>query len=501
MSVDRFAKSGLHVMAKPIGPICNLDCEYCYYLHKEDLYPGTSSWRMTPPTLDAFIRQYIETQPAGTEEITFAWQGGEPTLLGIEYFQRIVELQNKYQPTGRKIVNSLQTNGVLLTDEWCEFFAVHGFLIGISIDGPADLHDRYRYDKQGEPTFRKVLNGLKLLKKHRVEFNTLVVVNRHNGDHGRRVYTYLRDNGIKFLQFIPIVEPRGVGVHAEQQLATADFVTDGHASTGDWDHLVSSRSVRPAQFGRFLTEVFDEWVMRDVGQVFVQIFDQALSAWSGIEPSLCVFRRECGRALALEHNGDLYSCDHFVEPAFKLGNILDLPIVEMANSDQQREFGQHKQASLPEYCRQCEVRFMCNGECPKNRFIQTPDGEDGLNYLCAGYRQFFNHIDPVMRLMAAEIRQQRPAANVMQRLKAEQRAEKPASGKPASSTSALGNPTSGNPASIVPASGQSKRVPASFPIGANSIRNQAKVTDSGMPGRNDPCPCGSGRKYKKCCLK
>ena len=474
MPVDHFAKSGLHVMAKPIGPICNLDCEYCYYLHKEDLYPSTASWRMPPETLESFIRQYIESQPFAADEITFAWQGGEPTLLGIEFFERIVELQGKYQTPGRRIVNSLQTNGVLLTDEWCEFFTEHKFLIGISIDGPAELHDRYRYDKHGDPTFHKVLNGLKLLKKHQVEYNTLVVVNRHNGDHGRRVYTYLRDNGIEFLQFIPIVEPRGVGVHAEALSAVDDRET-----LGTWDHLVSSRSVRPAQFGRFLTEVFDEWVMRDVGRVFVQIFDQALSAWTGIEPSLCVFRRECGRALAIEHNGDLFSCDHFVEPAYKLGNILDLPIVEMANSDAQREFGRHKQASLPEYCRRCEVRFMCNGECPKNRFINTPDGEAGLNYLCEGYRQFFNHIDPVMQLMAAEVRQRRPAANVMQRLKAERHAAPTAHDRrsklqPTSSTAVV--------------NAGSQRAPHSLPI-------------DGLPGRNDPCPCGSGRKYKKCCLE
>lgn len=483
MPRDTFANSGLHVMAKPIGPICNLDCEYCYYLHKEELYPSTSSWRMPPETMDHFIRQYIEAQPARAEEITFAWQGGEPTLLGVDYFRRVVQMQQNYQPVGKRIVNSLQTNAVLLDDEWCEFFAEHNFLIGVSIDGPAELHDKYRYDKQGEPTFLKVLNGLKLLKKHGVEYNALVVVNRHNGDHGRRVYTYLRDNGIEYLQFIPIVEQRGVGVHGESPASLPVLGDDPLPETAQWDHLVSSRSVRPEQFGRFLSEVFDEWVLRDVGRVFVQIFDQALSAWVGVEPSLCVFRKECGRALAIEHNGDLFSCDHFVEPEYKLGNILDLPIIEMANSEAQRKFGSDKQTSLPKYCRQCEVRFMCNGECPKNRFIETPDGDSGLNYLCEGYRQFFNYIDPVMKMMAAEVKQQRPAANVMQQLKAANRAtgaraEHGGQRNPTAPRSAQ----AGNPAGV----------------GGGVMPNRSSV-GRGSVGRNDPCPCGSGKKHKKCC--
>jgi len=439
MSGSEFLQHGLHVMAKPIGPICNLDCEYCYYLHKEELFPRGERWRMPAETLETFIRQYIEAQPAGAPEITFAWQGGEPTLLGVDFFRRAVEIQKAHTPPGAKIVNTLQTNGVLLDDDWCRLFTEQNFLIGLSIDGPAELHDRYRYDKQGRPTFTAVLNALKLLKRHGVEFNALVVVNRHNGDHGRRVYTYLRDNGVRFLQFIPIVEKRGVGVHPEPVVGRPKKPAD----------YVSSRSVRPEQFGKFLIAVFDEWVKRDVGKVFVQIFDQALSAWVGIEPSLCVFRKQCGRALAIEHNGDLYSCDHFVEPEYKLGNIHELPIVELASSDRQRAFGEAKETTLPRYCRDCEVRFVCNGECPKNRFIETPDGEPGLNYLCAGYRRFFNHIDPVMRMMAEEVRRERPAANVMQWLRA-------------------------------------KRV-------------QRHRGEPQSAGRNDPCPCGSGRKFKKCC--
>jgi len=460
-----FSQQGLHVMSKPIGPICNLDCEYCYYLHKEELYPSGESWRMPTETLETYIQQYIEAQPDTVNEITFAWQGGEPTLLGVDFFRKIVELQKKYQPVGRQIVNSLQTNGVLLNDEWCSFFREHNWLIGLSIDGPAELHDRYRYDKSGRGSFEAVMNGLKLLKNHNVEFNVLVVVNRHNGDHGKKIYTYLRDNGVQFIQFIPIVEKRGVGVHAE------DPLPEDHNPKSKIQNpqcLVSSRSVLPEQLGDFLIEVFNEWLKRDVGKVFVQIFDQALAAWTGMEPTLCVFRKQCGRALAIEHNGDLFSCDHYVEPEYKLGNINELSIIEMANSAQQRQFGEEKETSLPQYCRDCEVRFVCNGECPKNRFIQTPEGEEGLNYLCAGYRKFFNHIDPVMKQMAEEIQNRRPAANVMHRLNAERRTKK-SKANLASASPRLQTPGSPRPA--------------------------------GLPNRNDPCPCGSGKKYKKCCMR
>lgn len=448
----QFTSQMLHVMAKPIGPICNLDCEYCYYLHKEDLYPGTTSWRMSPETLETYVEQYIAAQPVGPEEITFAWQGGEPTLLGLDFFKRIVELEKKYARPGQKIANAIQTNGVLLDDEWCQFFKQENFLVGLSIDGPAELHDRYRYDKKGEGTFAAVLKGMKLLQRHRVEFNALVVVNRENSQHGRRVYTYLRDNGVEFMQFIPIVERRGVGVHPEDTIAAAD-------SKHEWDHLVSSRSVVPEQYGRFLCDIFDEWVKRDVGKVFVQIFDQALAAWLDLEPSLCVFRKQCGRALAIEHNGDLYSCDHYVEPEYKLGNIHELPIIELANSERQQQFGINKEATLPQYCLDCEVRFACNGECPKNRFIETPTGEAGLNYLCGGYRLFFNHIDDLMRQMATELKAKRPAANVMQQFR-------------------------------------KKKAGGSVPLEVQHRPGAAAVSP---PGRNDPCPCGSGRKFKKCC--
>ncbi len=352
-------------------------------------------------------------------------------------------------------MNTLQTNGVLLDDDWCRFFRQHEFLIGLSIDGPADLHDRYRVDTKGRATFPAVMRALNLLKAHAIEFNALVVVNRLNGDHGRRVYRYLRDNGVRYLQFIPIVERQGVGRHAE-------LVGDELQTSGAPEDFVSSRSVHPDQFGRFLIEVFEEWVRRDVGRVFVQIFDQVLAAWLGMEPSLCVFRQQCGCALALEHNGDLYSCDHFVEPAYKLGNIHELPIVTMANSEQQQAFGTAKESTLPRYCRDCEVRFACNGECPKNRFLKTPDGEEGLNYLCAGYRAFFNHIDPTMKQMAQALRAGRPASDVMEVRRLQQRIRRPAAG-------------------------------------SGSVRQSPAPGTTIARGRNDPCPCGSGRKFKHCC--
>lgn len=450
MSISR---EPLHVMTKPIGPICNLDCEYCYYLHKEDLYDRGERWRMSSETLEQYIRQYILAQPSDAPEVTFAWQGGEPTLLGIDFFQHALDLQRRYQRSGQAIVNTIQTNGVLLDDRWCDFLRRNEFLVGLSIDGPADLHDRYRYDKQGQPTFDAVMRGMRLLQKHEVEYNLLVVVNRHNGDHGRRIYKYLRDSGGRFFQFIPIVERRGIGVHGE---APPEDSSDPMAE------FVSSRSVRSEQFGRFLIEVFDEWLYHDVGRVYVQIVEEAVRAWLGNEPALCIFRKRCGRAMAMEHNGDLYSCDHFVEPEHRLGNIHDLPILDMADSDQQNRFGADKESTLPDYCRRCEVQFVCNGECPKNRFMETPDGEANLNYLCAGYRTFFNHIDPSIRRIVEEIRHGRPALNVMHQLINEKKPRR------------------------------RKRRRMTIP----GARDQQQAN-----GRNDPCPCGSGKKYKKCCMR
>jgi uncharacterized protein len=405
-----------HIMTKPRGAICNLDCRYCFYLAKEDLYPG-GAFRMSDETLESYTRQYIEAQQV--PEVTFAWQGGEPTLMGLAFFERAVEFQRQYARPGMRIYNSFQTNGVLLDEEWCRFFRAHDFLIGISLDGPRALHDAYRVDKGGQPSFERVMRGVRLMQQQRVEFNVLTCVHAANADHPLDVYRFLRDEvGTQFVQFIPIVEPRDL-----------------------------SRSVMGEQYGAFLTSIFDEWVRRDVGRIFVQLFDVALGVWSGARAGLCVFEETCGAALAMEHNGDVYSCDHFVEPAFYLGNLDGLSLVEIVESAPQQQFGQAKRDTLPRLCRECDVRFMCNGGCPKNRLLTTPDGEPGLNYLCAGYKAFFRHIDQPMRFMAAELRAQRPPANIMLVLAREE---------------------------------------------AERARQFANV------GRNDPCPCGSGRKFKHC---
>lgn len=432
MSVPAF-----HILTKPVGPICNLDCKYCFYLEKEVLYPDTAKWAMPPEVLETYIRQYIEEQH--TDHIRFAWQGGEPTLLGVDYFRRVVELQARYA-NGKHIENALQTNGVLLDDAWCQFFAERGFLIGISIDGPRELHDAYRVDKGGQGTHGRVMRGLAALKRHGVEFNTLTTVHRKNGDHPLEVYRFLREHGSGHIQFIPIVER--VAQHTTQHgmnLVTPDFPEAA---------MVSPWSVGPRQFGRFLCAIFDEWVRNDVGRTFVQLFDVSLEMWCGMQASLCIFRPTCGGAMAIEHNGDLYSCDHYVYPEHKLGNLMETPLGVMAASPQQVAFGNAKQEALPEYCRACEVRFACNGECPKHRFLKTPDGEPGLNYLCAGYKMFFNHVDPSMRFMAGQLRQQQAPANVMAWTRA---------------------------------------------------RDQEAALAAAPPGRNDPCPCGSGQKYKRCC--
>ncbi|MEQ9407708.1 MAG: anaerobic sulfatase maturase [Fuerstiella sp.] len=472
-----FTAQPFHVMTKPIGPICNLDCTYCYYLHKEDLYPKGNKWKMGDDCLESYIRQYIEAQPPGTGEVTFAWQGGEPTLMGLEFFQRCVDIQQKYARRGMQIANTLQTNGVLLDDDWCRFFLKHRFLIGLSIDGPAEFHDAYRVDHQGQGSHARVIAALRKLKKFGVEFNALVVVNRRNGDHGARIYRYLRDAGCQFMQFIPIVERSGVGRHAEPAGTDLPAATGAGTPFSEAARAVSSRSVLPEQFGAFLCDVFDEWVRQDVGRVFVQIFDQALSAWVGVEPSLCVFRRTCGRALAMEHNGDVYSCDHFVEPDYLLGNLNVVPLEELVNSGRQQQFGDAKLNTLPQYCLDCEVRHACNGECPKNRFLQTPAGEPGLNFLCAGYRKFFNHIDAVMTRMAALVRSGRPAALVMND----------------AGESAAAAPPEAQKASAVSARASRNMMDAAAP--AVSPARFANTQ------RNDRCPCGSGRKYKACCLK
>jgi uncharacterized protein len=423
---DKRYPPAFHVMLKPRGAICNLDCKYCYFLSKERLYPG-SNFRMADDLLEDYIRQYIAAQQV--PEITFAWQGGEPTLMGLPFFERAVELQQKHCPPGKRITNTLQTNGVTLDDAWGEFFHTHDFLIGLSIDGPRPLHDAYRVDKGGRPTFDQVMRGLSFLKKHRVEYNVLTTLHAANAEHPLEVYRFLRDEiGTQFMQFIPIVE------------------RDNETGFQEGSR-VTERSITARQYGDFLIAVFDEWVRRDVGRIFVQIFDVALAAWSGHRPGLCIFDETCGAALAMEHTGDLYSCDHYVEPRYKLGNIREDMLIELVASDQQQQFGLDKRDSLPQYCLECEVRFVCNGGCPKNRIIQTPAGEPGLNYLCAGYRAFFNHIDPAMTFMANELRQRRPPANVML---------------------------------------------------WRAQQEQAQAALFAQAGRNDPCPCGSGVKFKKC---
>ena len=429
--------TNFHVMAKPIGPICNLDCKYCFYLEKESLYPQVSKWAMREEVLDSYIRQYIEAHD--TPVVDFAWQGGEPTLLGVDYFRNLVAIQRKYA-NGKQIRNAFQTNGVLLNDDWAALFKENDFLVGLSIDGPRELHDTYRLDKGGQATFDRVMCGMETLKRNGVEFNTLTTVHRANADHPLAIYRFLKENGSGFMQFIPIVERIAHQVTADGlQLISPDF---GEAAQ------VAPWSVEPRQFGRFLCAIFDEWVRKDVGRYYVQLFDVSLEMWAGMEASLCVFRKQCGAALAIEHCGDLYSCDHFVYPQNRLGNIMESSLETLVQSDQQRSFGEAKESTLPRYCRECDVRFACNGECPKHRFASTPDGEAGLNYLCAGYKMFFRHIDPYMRFMAAELASNRAPANVMQWVAAQTR--------------------------------------------------QAELETA---GRNDPCPCGSGRKFKHCCAK
>ena len=448
-------------MTKPIGPICNLDCKYCFYLEKEKLYPDKSNWRMPENVLERYIQQYIAAQDV--PEITFAWQGGEPTLMGVDFFQRVVGYQQKYAE-GKTVKNALQTNGTLLDDQWCAFFKEQDFLIGLSIDGPRQLHDKYRVDKKGEPTFDLVMRGMGLLKKHQVDFNNLVVVNRANQNHPLEVYNFLKEHGSGFMQFIPLVERIG---ETGGPLDFAEPPTLTRTDSGislpilsianrksQIANDVTPWSVQAEAYGNFLIKIFDQWVRHDVGRVFVQIFDVQLGIWLGLPSTLCVFGETCGNAVAMEHNGDLYSCDHYVYPHYKLGNIMDLGMREMLDSPQQRAFGMDKRDTLPKYCRECDVRFACNGECPKHRFISTPDGEPGLNYLCAGYKKFFHHIDPYMQTMANLLRHRRPAALIMEMLREEEK---------------MGGMGSGTP----------------MPVRS--------------PGRNDPCPCGSGKKYKKCC--
>jgi uncharacterized protein len=418
-----------HVMAKPTGATCNLDCAYCFFLSKESLYPG-SNFRMSHEVMESYIRQTIEARRG--PEITIAWQGGEPTLMGLDFYRRAVEVASRYRNADDKIQHTIQTNGILLDRTWCQFLRHNNFLVGISIDGPRGLHDAYRRDKGGRGTFDRVVKAVHLMRDEGVEFNILCTVNALNSQDPVSVYRFFRDElRARHVQFIPIVER----------------INDDGRTLLQQGSTVTDRSVKPEQYGRFLIEIFDEWVRRDVGKVFLHMVEGVLASWLYGRSSICIFSPECGGQVALEHNGDVYSCDHFVESLHLLGNILDTPLTDLVNSPRQHKFGEDKRGTLPRYCRECEFLFECQGECPKNRFITTPDGEPGLNYLCAGLKAYFRHVDSPMRIMSGLLRQ----------------------GQPASRITCL-------------TSGEETQVASPF----------------GRVGRNAPCPCGSGSKYKKC---
>ncbi|HSR33698.1 MAG TPA: anaerobic sulfatase maturase [Anaerolineae bacterium] len=445
VSIPNDAPPGFHLLAKPTGAICNLNCKYCFFLSKEELYPG-SSFRMSDELLEIYIQQLLKSHR--TPEVTVAWQGGEPTLMGLDFFRRSVEYVQEHRKPGQTVAYTMQTNGTRLDDEWCTFFKENNFLIGLSVDGPQEIHDTYRLNKGGQGTFKQVMRGWEVLKKHEVDFNILCTVHSANADHPVEVYRFFRDElGAQFIQFIPIIErttPDTLPLANKGWGQTESGKRPLYTQDG---YMVTHRSVKPKQYGGFLIGVFEEWARRDVGSVFVQIFDVSLANWHGEPGGVCIFQQTCGLALALEHTGDLYSCDHFVEPNYLLGNIQETPMLELVASDQQRQFGLDKRDKLPRYCRECEVRFACHGGCPRNRFIKTPDGEPGLNYLCAGYKLFFHHIDQPMRIMSDLLRQNRAPAEIMQWYRAQdlQRAQSFADAKP-----------------------------------------------------NDPCPCGSGKKFKQC---
>ena len=394
-----FAKP-LYVMLKPAGAHCNLTCKYCYYLEKNKLYPTAQRHLMSDEMLEQFTREYIEAQTMN--QVLFTWHGGEPLLRSIDFYRKALSLQQKYAG-GRRIDNVIQTNGTLLTDEWCEFFAQNHWLVGISIDGPQPDHDHYRLTAAGKPSWQKVMQGIKLLKKHGVEWNAMAVVNAYNANHPLEFYRFFKENGCQFLQFTPIVE----------RLTRHE---DGRtlASLADKDEIsLSEASVAPEQWGYFLCAIFDEWVRKDVGKIFVEIFDCTLANWMGISPGICAYSKECGHAGVMEHNGDVYSCDHFVFPEYKLGNIRDHSLIDMLYGEQQQEFSRLKHSSLPRQCKECDMEFACHGECPKNRFMKDKYGDSGLNYLCPGYYHYYQHVAPYMDYMKQELMAQRPPSNIM----------------------------------------------------------------------------------------
>jgi len=432
------APPAFHLLAKPTGAICNLDCEYCFFLSKEMLYPG-SRFRMADDLLETYLRQLIEAH-ASSPEVTVAWQGGEPTMMGLDFFRRSVELAEKHRMPHQRIAYTVQTNATLIDEDWAAFFKENGFLVGVSIDGPKEIHDTYRVDKGGKGSFDRVMAGLAHLRDAEVEWNALTTIHAANQSRGREIYRFLRDGcGARFMQFIPIVEratPQTLPIANE---GWGEGVKERPLYTQEGD-LLTDRSIAPEGYGRFLIDVFEEWVRRDVGEVFVQMFDVALANWHGEPPSLCVHSETCGLALAIEHTGDLYSCDHFVEPAFKLGNIKDKHMIELITSPQQTKFGRDKRDTLPRFCRECDVRFACHGGCPKDRFTDDPYGEPGLNYLCPSFKAFFHHVDAPMQAMSELL-------------------------------------TAG-------------RAPSELVL--------AYATEDAERGRNDPCTCGSGRTWKNC---
>ncbi len=445
MSPASHAPLAFHLLAKPTGAICNLDCKYCFFLSKEMLYPG-SRFRMSDEVLEAYIQQFVDSHQM--LEATIAWQGGEPTLMGLDFFRRSVEFVEKRKNPGQSVVYTIQTNGTRLDDEWGAFFKEHNFLVGLSVDGPQALHNAYRVDKGGQGTFERVMRGWEFLRRHEVDVNILCTVHAANADHPLVVYRFFRDElGAQFIQLIPIVERVTPQTRPLANKGWGETESGKRPLYTQDGHMVTGRSVKPKQYGSFLSGVFDEWVRHDVGRVYVQHFDVALANWAGEPPGVCVFSETCGLALALEHTGDLYSCDHYVEQDYRLGNILETPMIDMVASERQHTFGRDKRDTLPHYCRECEVRFACHGECPRHRFLKTPDGEEGLSYLCAGYKLFFHHIDEAMRFMANELRYGRAPANVMRYM---------------------------------------------------AYKDAQLQQALAQAGRDDPCPCGSGKKFRLC---
>jgi uncharacterized protein len=385
-------RTPFHIMTKPIGPRCNIDCRYCYYLEKDMLYPSEKKFRMSDTMLEHYILSHIATSlEAGQTEVLFAWQGGEPTMLGLDYFRHILDLQAKYRPDGVRIANTIQTNGTLLDGEWAAFLAAENFLVGISVDGPKKQHDHYRRDRSDRPTFDAVMRGLDHLRRANVEFNILTTVHRANVSRGKELYRFLRELGSPFLQFIPIVERKAAG---RALAAPPRTEADSHSSVTDW-------SVAPRAYGKFLCDIFDIWYRQDVGRIFVQFIEAQIRLWSGYPSSLCIFSETCGNALVLEHNGDLYACDHFVYPDYRIGNITHTPLRDLVWSEKAHAFGQDKAEKLQAECHRCRFRFACNGGCPKHRFVTSRNGETGQNYFCESYKMFFNHAGPRIKAPSA----------------------------------------------------------------------------------------------------